>query len=99
MVWAYVAITVGWIGIWNYFVWREIRFTLWQTLRDIVPFFVISAVTMLVTYYITQGISNVYLLLASRIVLAVAIYLLAMWLCGAKILKESIAYLLKKEKC
>lgn len=99
MVWAYVAITVGWIGVWNYFVWREIRFTLWQTLRDIVPFFVISAVTMLITYYITQGISNVYLLLASRIVLAAAIYLLAMWLCGAKILKESIAYLLKKGKC
>lgn len=98
MVYTYVAIVILWIGIWNYFVWREIRFSLIQTLRDILPFMVITTATMIVTYYATLGISNIYILLATRIAVATAIYLLLMWVCGAKILRECAGYILKKNR-
>lgn len=98
MVYTYVAIVILWIGIWNYFVWREIHFSLIQTLRDILPFMVITTATMIVTYYATLGISNIYILLATRIAVATAIYLLLMWVCGAKILRECAGYILKKNR-
>lgn len=98
MVYTYIAIVILWIGIWNYFVWREIRFSLIQTLRDILPFMVITTATMIVTYYATLGISNIYILLATRIAVATAIYLLLMWVCGAKILRECAGYILKKNR-
>lgn len=98
MVYTYVAIVILWIGIWNYFVWQEIRFSLIQTLRDILPFMVITTATMIVTYYATLGISNIYILLATRIAVATAIYLLLMWVCGAKILRECAGYILKKNR-
>lgn len=97
MVYAYVGIVIIWIGVWNFFVWREIRFSLMQTLRDILPFMLITTATMLATYCLTQGIGNIYLLFASRIIVAAAIYLLAMWLCGARIMRECLGFLIRKK--
>lgn len=96
MVWAYVAIVILWVGIWNYFVRKEIGFSFLQTLRDIAPFFLIASVSMLATYYLTTSIANIYVLLAVRIALAATFYIACMWLLGAKILKECVSYLRKK---
>lgn len=96
MVWAYVAIVILWVGIWNYFVRKEIGFSFLQTLRDIAPFFFIASVSMLATYYLTTSIANIYVLLAVRIALAATLYIACMWLLGAKILKECVSYLRKK---
>lgn len=96
MVWAYVAIVILWVGIWNYFVRKEIGFSFLQTLRDIAPFFFIASASMLATYYLTTSIANIYVLLAVRIALAATLYIACIWLLGAKILKECISYLRKK---
>ena len=42
------------------------------------------------------GIENIYLLLVVRVLMAAVIYVVAMWLSGAKIFKECIGYLRKK---
>lgn len=97
MVYSYVAITILWIGIWNYFVWREIGFSFVQTLRDITPFMLIAAVTMLVTFFVTQGIGNIYALLVARVVLAAVLYSGISWVCGAKVMRECIGFLMKKK--
>ncbi len=96
MILAYVSIIIGWTAVWHYFVWREIQFSPLQALRDILPFLLIAALTMLATYFITQAIGNLYLLLAVRILLAAALYFTVLWLSGAHILKECMGYLLKK---
>lgn len=96
MVWAYVAITIMWIAVWNYFVWREIGFSIMQTLRDITPFLVVAAMSMVVAYFVTQQIANIYLLLIAKVIVAAALYLGTMWLMGAKIMRECIGYLLKR---
>ena len=97
MVYANVAIIILWIAIWNFFVWREIHFSLLQTLTDILPFLCITIVAMLTTYYVTLGISNIYLLFVSRVLLAAMLYCTIMWVCGAKIMRECIGFILKKK--
>lgn len=96
MVWAYVSITIMWIAVWNYFVWREIGFSIMQTLRDITPFLVVAALSMVVAYFVTRQIANIYLLLIAKVIVAAALYLGTMWLMGAKIMRECIGYLLKR---
>ena len=97
MIVAYVCIIVGWTAVWHYFVWREIRFSSLQALRDIAPFMLTAAAAMLATYWMTQPIRNLYLLLAVRILAAAAIYFIVLWLLGAHILKECLGYLLKRK--
>ena len=98
MVTAYVSIVILWTAIWHYFVSREIHFSTLQAFRDIMPFMLIAGTTMVATYFITLPIENLYLLLASRIIIAAVIYLSALWILGANILKECLSYLIKKKK-
>ena len=96
MVIAYVAIIILWTGIWHRFLYQEIRYPFLSALKDILPFLLIAAATMVITYFSTRWITPLPLLLIARILLASLIYLGILWLFGAKILKESIRYLLKK---
>ncbi len=97
MVLSYVCIIILWVAIWHFFVWREIKFSFLQALKDILPFLLISAGTMIATYFITRGIENLYILLISRIILAAVIYISTLWILGANILKECLSYLIKKK--
>lgn len=96
MISVYVCLVALWILVWHYFVWREIGFSLLQALRDTVPFGILAAATMILTYFITESISSLYLLLGVRIVLAAAIYFSVLWLLKAKILRESMVYVFGK---
>ncbi len=97
MITCYVVVYILWLLIWHYFLKRELALSLFSAMKDTLPFAAIAAVTMVATYLITSGISNIYLLLIIRIVVAAAIYLLITWLTGAKILRESLDYLRKKK--
>lgn len=94
----FVVLNIIWLGVWQYFIWKEIRLSLWNALKDTVPFAGVATATMVATYYITIGISNIYLMLIAKIVLAIAIYSLIMWLSKVAIFKESIKYLSGRSK-
>ena len=96
MVIAYAAIVILWTGIWHRFLYQEIRYPLLSALKDMLPFLLIAAATMVVTFFATQWIDSLLWLLLVRILLAAAIYLGILWLCDAKILKESMSYLTTK---
>ena len=49
MVIAYVIVVISWTLVWHFFVNREIGFSWYQALKDILPFFFIAAFTMAVT--------------------------------------------------
>lgn len=97
MVYAYVAITIAWTGIWHIFVQREIGFSPLQALRDIAPFLVAAATSMLATYYATQSITNIHLLLVARILMAALVYMGLMWLCGARIMRECLGFIINRK--
>jgi len=97
MLMIYVCMIILWVLVWQFFVRHEIGFSLWQALRDIVPFCALAAGTMLLTYVLTSGIASIYLLLIVRILMAAIIYLSVLWFFKAKILRESIVYIFKRK--
>ena len=66
MIIVYVSINICWLFVWHYFVWKQIRLSLFAALKDILPFAFIATAVMAATYYITIGFANLYLLMAKQ---------------------------------
>jgi len=98
MIITFVLINVGWLFIWQYFVWRLLRLTLIKALKDILPFAFFALATMGVTYFITLSISNIFLVFTIKIIIATAIYIFTMWITNSVVFKESIQFLLNRKK-
>ncbi|MGL4851358.1 MAG: lipopolysaccharide biosynthesis protein [Phocaeicola sp.] len=93
-----VAIQVAWLGVWHYFVQKELSLSIVDALKDILPFGVMAAAVMLATHWLTSSIEWVWLLFITRILLAASLYILLMWGSGSVTFKESVDYLLKKKR-
>ena len=97
MINVYVSINICWLLIWHYFVWRQIRLSLFAALKDIFPFALIAITIMAITHYITLGLSNLYLLMTAKITLAGMLYPLLLWLSGSATFRECLRYLVRKQ--
>lgn len=93
MVCYFVAINACWLFVWQYFARKLIRLRYRDALGDILPFLCISSAVMGATWWITRPIENIYLMLVAKVSLAALLYAGTMWLSGAKIMRESVAYL------
>lgn len=93
----YVAVNIAWLGVWHYFVWREIRLGFFHALKDIFSFGIITAAVMAGVAFITRPIENIYLLALAKILSAAALYTIILWASGSVTFKESLQYLLKKK--
>ena len=91
----YPSISAG-LFVWHYFVWQQIRLNLFAALKDILPFAFIATAVMAATYYVTIGFANLYLLMASKIIIAGTLYTAILWLSGSVTFKESLHYIIKK---
>ena len=85
------------LGVWFYFVHREIGLRLREAFSDLFPYAAIAGLVMVATAFITSPISNLYLLFGAKIVVAAVLYVAVMWLCGSATFKECAGYLLKKK--
>lgn len=92
----FVTVNILWLFVWQWFAWKMVRLSLWSALKDVLPFLLLSVMVMAVTYLVTRGVENLYLRFASKIAIAAVLYITVMWLSGAKIMRESINYLLKR---
>lgn len=97
MIVGFVTINIAWVGVWFYFVRREIGLTLMELLKDLLPFALSALGVMLLTYWITHTIVDQFLLLFAKIGLAAILYLLILWLGNAQILKDCIQYFFSKK--
>ena len=98
MVMAYVALNLVWLFVWFTFASRLTAYTLLLFIKDIVPFVLAAAGVMLATGYLTAPITNLWLLLLCRVVLAAMLYLLVMKVARAKILDETLDFVKNKFK-
>ncbi len=98
MVMAYVALNLVWLFVWFTFASRLTSYTLLLFMKDIVPFGLAAAGVMIATGYLTNSITNLWLLLLCRVVLAALLYLLVMKVAGAKILDETLTFVKNKFK-
>ena len=91
-----MVLNIAWLFVWHYFVFREIQLSIWNALQDVLGFALIAAMSMLIAWFFTKEIKNIYLLLFSKIVLAAVIYMVVVWVSGAKTVRECVQYLRKK---
>lgn len=102
MVIAYTLLNIIWVFVWHFFVRRLMNYRLLDFLKDIVPFALAAAGVMSLTWLVTEFIVNsslfiddylkLWVLLISRVVLAIILYYVVMRMAGAVILKECIAF-------
>ena len=59
----YTVINIGWLLIWHYFVNKQIHITLWEALKDITPYLLISIAVIGASHFLTLGFHNLYVLL------------------------------------
>lgn len=96
MVFYFIGINVAWLFVWQYFAYRLIGLRLWEALSDVLPFLILSAACMALTWWITRPIESLWLLLLVKVVLAAVFYVTAIWISGARIMRESVDYLLHR---
>ena len=96
MVIAYTLFIIGWLLVWQWMVRRITGLGFLAVAKDIFPFMLCSAATMLVTYLLTISLTNIYLLLAVRVLLCMVIYFAIMKALKVQILEECIAFAMRK---
>lgn len=98
MVCAYSVFMILWLIPWHHFTGRLIRYRWTDAFKDIAPFALSAAFAMALTYWATNMISNLYILIAIRFILAAAIYYGIMKMAKVQILKECEQFIFKKLK-
>lgn len=93
----FVVLNVSWLFVWQYFAYRLIGLSFRCALADVLPFCFLSLFVMTVTWWVTKDITNIYLLLVSRILVAATLYVSILWASGASILRESVRYVFYKK--
>ena len=97
MVIAFACINILWLLAWQVFAYRLIGYRLFSMLRDLLPFMLIALAVMAFTYLVTLHISNMLMLLVSRVLIAAALYFMAMKLLRARILEDCIEFIRSKK--
>lgn len=98
MVTAYTIFNIVWLAAWQPFARCIIGLRTLDLLRDTLPFMLIAATVMIATHFITLPISNIWLLLPVRIVLAAALYYATMRMLHVVILQECLQFVFKKKR-
>lgn len=97
LVTVYSAFTILWLIVWHIVTQKILGIKLTEIIKDTLPFLVIAAAVMGVTYFITMSIENLYLLFATRIIIAGILYLAIMRMAHVEILNECINFIRKKK--
>lgn len=96
MITVYTALNVIYLAVWQLCTRRLIGLHTRHVLLDTMPFLLIAAAVMAVVHFSTLPLHNLVALLLCRIVLAAALYFIAIRLTGAKIMKEALALIKKR---
>lgn len=93
---AYTLLNIIWLIVWQIYANHLIGVRLWDVCKDTIPFALISAVIMTVIALVTTAVTNHYLLLFVRILLAVILYAATMKLLKVKMMEDCVAFMKRK---
>ena len=98
MIVCYCIFNVLWLFVWLFFAKKEISITVPMFFCDVLPYMILSAVVIGVTYLATAGIDDMLLMLVAKIVVSVVLYVSASLLLRSEELKEITDFLFKRNK-
>ena len=93
MVIYFICLNIAWLGIWQWWAKRLVGLRWRETLKDVLPFLVITLIVHSFTWWATNGITVMWLRMICRIFMAATLYAGVMWISGAKIMRETVGYL------
>ncbi len=93
MLMVYSAINIFWILIWQFLITKYVGISVFEMMKDISPYLVISALVMSFTLFAIGNVGNLWLSLILKIVIAAGIYCLLMWRLRSMVFFEAIGYL------
>ena len=93
---AYTILNIVWLITWQVCAKRLIGIQFLDVCKDTIPFALISMAIMVGIWYATASITNSYLLLFVRILLAVILYAVIMRLLKVKMMDECIKFIVKR---
>ena len=93
MVIYFIALNIAWLGIWQWCAKRLVGLRWRETLKDILPFLIFTLIVHGFTWWVTSGITIMWLRMICRIIMAAVLYAGIMWVSGAKIMRETVEYL------
>lgn len=97
MVMAYIAASILWVAVWFYLARKDIGLRAIEAVSDVAPYAVLSVGSVLLAYMAARGVSNIYLSLTVKVVVAASSYCIALWLLRSKIFREVLVFVTKKE--
>ena len=97
MLYAFIAINIGWTFVWLHFIQKEIKLSLPNFLKDISPYFLLSIACIFACSFITEPIENIGLRLIGKIFIVGLFYVAILWKANSTILQESIHFIFKKK--
>jgi O-antigen/teichoic acid export membrane protein len=98
MVAAFSALNILFTACWHFALQRIQPLATLDALRDTMPFALTAAAVMLVTYYVTQPVAELWVLLLTRIAVAGILYYAVMRLLNVVILQECLQIIFKKNR-
>jgi Membrane protein involved in the export of O-antigen and teichoic acid len=98
MVTVYTIINILWLGVWFMLVRKEIGYRFTQLLADIVPFLGITILCIAAAHFMTARISNIYVLLISKVLIVALEYMFVLWISKSETFRECIEFVKKKIK-
>ena len=93
MVVAFAIINILWLLAWQTLANRLIGYSFINMLRDLLPFLLITVAVLAITGLVTLPITNIYILLIVRVVIACLLYMVVMKYSRAKIYNECVEFL------
>ena len=97
MLYAFIAINIGWTLVWLHFIQKEIKLSLPNFLKDISPYFLLSIACIFACSFLTEPIENIGLRLMGKIFIVGLFYVAILWKANSTILQESIHFIFKKK--
>ena len=98
MIAVYVVTLILWTGIWQILAYRLIQLRFIDLLKDVCPFLLATIGCIGVAYYATLFITNVIVLILSRIIITALLYVAIMQIAHVKIFKECIQFIFKRHE-
>ena len=99
MVLAFVVVNFAWLFVWHYFVAKQIRIRLVDVFKDIMPFLLLSLISLCICFISTLflAVNNIYMLFMLKLLIVSALYIAMLYFSGAVIFKEVLSFLRKRQ--
>ena len=96
MVIAFIGVNFLGLLFWHYFSNKIIGIRIREVFMDVLPFFISIIASILVAFFVTRSIDNLYLKVSLKIIITAALYSFVMWKSNAVIARESYNFFMRK---